>query len=195
MSTATSPLGILYTSDGACSDVNYVTPLTPNKTRLNAAIDDLEVGGSTAGQLGIAWAWHMLSPNFASVWDKEAVNQPLAYGTSELAKVAVLMTDGEFNHATCNGVPSNSWGSGTRINCNPADNPFDQAAAICTAMKAQGIVIYTVGLELNTALQGDDFLLACATSPEHAFLAADINELEEAFKDIATSISKLRLAR
>ena len=195
VSTATSPLGILYTSDGSCSDVNYVTPLTPNKTRLNAAIDDLEVGGSTAGQLGIAWAWHMLSPNFASVWDKEAVNQPLAYGTSELAKVAVLMTDGEFNHATCNGVPSNSWGSGTRINCNPADNPFDQAAAICTAMKAQGIVIYTVGLELNTALQGDDFLLACATSPEHAFLAADINELEEAFKDIATSISKLRLSR
>ncbi len=192
VSPLTSPLGILYTSNGSCSESNYVTPLTPNKDRLNAAIDALSTGGTTAGQIGIAWAWHLLSPNFATVWDKETVNQPLAYTTSELAKVAILMTDGEFNASTCRGVPIGDLASTS--GCNTS-TPFQQAEAICTAMKAQGIVIYTVGLQLNTALYSDDFLLACATSPQHAFLAADTDELEDAFKQIATSISKLRLSK
>lgn len=186
----TSPLGIYYTSDGTCDTDNYVTPLTPNKTRLNAAIDHLTTGGSTAGQLGIAWAWYALSPNFASVWDKETVNAPMAYGTPELAKVAILMTDGEFNFTTCEGRSTASAGCG-------ADSPFTQAQAICTAMKAPGsdIIIYTVGLELGTATATTDFLTNCATSPQHAFLAADTEELKLAFQKIATSISKLRLSK
>lgn len=186
----TSPLGIYYTSDGTCDTDNYVTPLTPNKTRLNAAIDHLTTGGSTAGQLGIAWAWYALSPNFASVWDKETVNAPMAYGTPELAKVAILMTDGEFNYTTCEGRSTASAG------CS-ADSPFTQAQAICTAMKAPGsdIIIYTVGLELGTATDTTTFLTNCATSPQHAFLAADTEELKVAFQKIATSISKLRLSK
>lgn len=186
----TSPLGIYYTSDGSCDTDNYVTPLTPNKTRLNAAIDHLTTGGSTAGQLGIAWAWYALSPNFASVWDKETVNAPMAYGTPELAKVAILMTDGEFNYTTCEGRSTASAG------CS-ADSPFTQAQAICTAMKAPGsdIIIYTVGLELGTATDTTTFLTNCATSPQHAFLAADTEELKVAFQKIATSISKLRLSK
>ena len=186
----TSPLGIYYTRDGSCDTDNYVTPLTPNKTRLNAAIDHLTTGGSTAGQLGIAWAWYALSPNFASVWDKETVNAPMAYGTPELAKVAILMTDGEFNYTTCEGRSTASAG------CS-ADSPFTQAQAICTAMKAPGsdIIIYTVGLELGTATDTTTFLTNCATSPQHAFLAADTEELKVAFQKIATSISKLRLSK
>ncbi len=198
---ATSPLGILYTGDGTCDVDNYVTPLTSNKTRLNASIDALSTGGSTAGQLGVAWGWYMLSPNFASIWDKEAENVPKSYTASELAKVLILMTDGEFNYATCNGVSSGTINSTI---CEPDDADdntagkhvaFKQAEATCAAMKDEDIIIYTVGLELNTALYADDFLLKCATSPEHAFLASDNTELEEAFSDIATSISKLRIAR
>jgi hypothetical protein len=52
-----------------------------------------------------------------------------------------------------------------------------------------------VGLQLNTAQYSDDFLLACATSPQHAFLAANNAELENAFKDIAISISRLRISK
>jgi len=183
-----APLGIYYTNDGNCDTDNYVTPLTPNKTRLNAAIDNLSTGGSTAGQIGIAWAWYMLSPNFASVWDKETVNAPMAYGTPELAKVAILMTDGEFNFTTCQGRSTASAGCG-------AASPFTQAQTICTAMKAENIVIYTVGLELGSATATTDFLTNCATSPQHAFLAADTAELQLAFQKIATSISKLRLSK
>jgi hypothetical protein len=194
VSPATTPLGILYSSNGACTATNYVTPMTADRTRLNTSIDDLKTGGSTAGQIGIAWAWYMLSPNFKDVWDKEAVNQPKDYTTKELVKVAVLMTDGEFNYATCKGINSTSWGGGTSL-CNPADDPFVQAEAICQAMKDQKITIYTVGLGIDTSLYADDFLLKCASKPSYAFLAADTAELKVAFKKVATSISKLRISK
>lgn len=192
---ADAPLGISYTGNGTCDTSNYVTPMTSNTTRLNASIDALVDGGSTAGQLGIAWAWYMLSPNFADVWDKEAENRPELYTAPELAKIAILMTDGEFNFATCTGVASQSWGSGTRINCDPAKSPFDRAEEICAAMKQQGITIYTVGLQLDTTQYSDDFLLKCASSSAHAFLADDVDQLKAAFSKIAISISKLRIAR
>lgn len=195
-----SPLGILYTGDGSCDTTNYVTPLTSNKTRLNASIDALKTGGSTAGQLGVGWGWYMLSPSFSSVWDKEAENVPKSYTAPELAKVLVLMTDGEFNYATCSGVASTTINSGTCTPDNAGDTTskhvaFKQAEAMCAAMKAQDIIIYTVGLQLDTSLYSDDFLLKCATSSKHAFLADNNEQLEQAFKEIAISISRLRIAR
>ncbi len=183
---STAPLGLLYSSDGTCSSTNYVTPLTADRSRLETAVNDLKTGGQTAGQIGIAWAWYMLSPNFTSVWDKETANQAKAYDTKELVKVAVLMTDGEFNYATCKGLSSGTL-------CN-ATNTYTQAQAICTAMKAQKIVIYTVGLELSDT-SATNFLTNCASSPAYAHLAADVNELKTAFRKIAASISKLRLSK
>lgn len=186
VSPATSPLGLLYSSNGSCTATNYVTPLTADRARLETSINDLKTGGSTAGQLGIAWAWYMLSPNFTSIWDKEAANQAKDYDAKELVKVAVLMTDGEFNYATCKGLSSGTLCSAT--------NTYTQAQAICTAMKAQKIVIYTVGLEL-TDNSAKTFLTNCASSPAYAHLAADTDELKTAFRKIAASISKLRLSR
>lgn len=187
VSPSTAPLGTLYASGGTCSTANYVTPLTPNRARLTASIDALTTGGSTAGQMGIAWAWYMLSPNFTNVWDQEEVNKAKDYDTKELVKVAVLMTDGEFNYSTCDGVSSGTL-------CNPSSDTYAQAQAICTAMKAQKIVIYTVGLEL-TQSSATNFLTNCASSPAYAHLAADVDELKVAFRKISASISKLRLAR
>jgi Flp pilus assembly protein TadG len=186
VSPATSPLGMYYSSNGTCASSNYVTPLTADRARLTASIDALQTGGSTAGQIGIAWAWYMLSPNFNGVFDKEVANAAKTYDTKELVKVAVLMTDGEFNYSTCKGLSSGTLCSAT--------NTYTQAQAICTAMKAQKIVIYTVGLEL-TDTNATDFLTNCASSPAYAHLAADVDELKVAFRKISASISKLRLSK
>ncbi len=193
-SPSTAGIGISYTSNGACTTTNYVTPLTSNKTRLNAAIDDLSTGGNTAGQLGAAWSWYMISPNFADIWDKEVENKPLNYDHEDLIKVAVLMTDGEFNSATCYGVVTGSAGSTWNAQCDGKD-AFAQAEAICTNMKAQGVTVYTVGLAINTALYADDFLINCASNPQYAHLASDEEALKSAFKKIAQSISRLRLSK
>jgi Flp pilus assembly protein TadG len=192
---ADSPLGINYTNDGVCDadTANYVTPLTSNRTRLTDAITALKTGGSTAGQLGVGWGWYLLSENFDTVWAKEEENKPKPYDSKELVKVMVLMTDGEFNFMTCNGVSSSSI-----QNCSQNGTPkvpFKRAEDLCDAAKAKKIIIYTVGMQLDTSLYSDEFLTYCATSPEHAFLANSNTELEEAFKKIAKEISKLRIAR
>jgi Flp pilus assembly protein TadG len=193
---STSGLGILYTSDGTCDTDNYVTPMTSNKDRLNTAIDDLTTGGSTAGQLGIGWAWYMISPNFASVWDDEDENEALDYDSDDLVKVAVLMTDGEFNYSSCMGISDSTLSFAFRsANCDTSRDPFEQAEEICDNMKDAGITIYTVGLAINTSLYADDFLLACASEPAYAHLAADEAALEVAFKKIAQSISRLRVSK
>ena len=63
---------------------------------------------------------------------------------------------------------------------------------LCTRVKEQGVVIYTVAFEAPSV--GRTLLRNCASSANHAF---DVNGLEirSAFASIATSIRKLRLTQ
>src|SRR5690606_35259560 len=158
----------------------------------------LQVSGSTAGQIGIAWGWYMLAPNFASLWPSD--NRPVDYRTPETMKIAVIMTDGEFNTAHCNGVVAreSGWDAGMRrhvvpdserINC-PADNgdPFQQASRLCDAMKAQGITVYTVAFDVPPNSQAASFMQSCASGSSNAYLASSGAQLQQAFADIGASI-------
>ena len=46
------------------TEVNSIQPLSNDTTMLKRRIDKLDTGGSTAGHLGTAWAWYLLSPNW-----------------------------------------------------------------------------------------------------------------------------------
>jgi hypothetical protein len=198
-------LGRDYAGSGSlvtCNSGNYVTPLSSNKTKLRDAIDDMVVTGSTAGQIGAGWAWYMLSPNWSGVFTG-ADFEPAPKSHPLLNRIAVLMTDGEFNTAHCNGVTTETYAYSSVANsdridssvCTAADTPFNQAQAICSAMKADDIVVYTIGFEVGTAPGADDFLEQCATDPEHYYPADDAAELQSAFQEIAKEISKLRLTK
>ena len=60
-----APLGTHYPPDGTYNPcpTAEIMPLTSNKTALTNAINALTHGGSTAGQIGTAWGWYMVSPN------------------------------------------------------------------------------------------------------------------------------------
>lgn len=211
-SPSTAPLGRDYAGAGSlvgCQTANNLIPLTSNKTLVKDAIDDMTVYGSTAGQIGAAWAWYLLSPNWNGVFTG-ADHEPSPYPTKQLAKVAVLMTDGEFNTAHCNGVTTETYAYSSVSNSDKIDSsvctaanpafgqptaPFNQAMAICAGMKARGIIIYTVGFEVGGEAGAADFLNACATDASHAYLADDSAALSAAFKSIAKQISKLRISR
>lgn len=186
-------------SSGNTCPTSQIVPLTSDKSTLTTQINALPAAGSTAGQIGISWGWYMLSPNFASLFP--SANQPASYEAPHLAKVAVLMTDGEFNTPYCNGVIAANAGSGSgsssdHINCNATNgNPYTQAANLCTGMKAAGIIVYTVGFDISSSTDVTNLLNGCATSPQHAYLAADGSQLKEAFKDIASSIAQLRISK
>lgn len=191
-------MGINYPTSGNPCGSAEIMPLTSNRTTLNARIASLtSPAGTTAGQIGFAWGWYMLSPNFGYLWSGEG--RPAAYDAESTLKVAILMTDGEFNTHYCNGVIArNASGVGTadRINCDaPNGNGFAQAEAVCDAMKAQGIVVYTVGFDLGGVAGAADVLEACASSPSHFFNADDGTQLRQAFQQIGRAIQQLRVTR
>jgi hypothetical protein len=195
-----TPFGMNYSvgSDNPCASPNPIMPLTTDTNALNTRIGSLSAAGSTAGHIGFAWGWYLLSPNFSYLWP--AANQPAAYGAPSTLKIAVLMTDGAFNTSYCNGVISQTSGSGSgstgnHINCNSAngDSPT-QALAVCNAMKAQGVVVYTVGFDLQGDQNAISLLTNCATNAQHFYDAATGADLQAAFQDIANQITQLRIS-
>jgi Flp pilus assembly protein TadG len=196
-SASTAPLGHVYLESGASCGLQPLTPLTADSETLEDAIDALNPTGPTAGHIGIGWGWYLVSPNFSGMFTGEAA--PAAYTDDEVIKAVVVMTDGEFNMEYCSGVLSQSSSNGSssdKINCNaPNGSSFTQAAQLCTAMKAAGIKVYTVGFQLGGQVSAANFMANCATDASHAYTADDGDELKEAFKKIAQDIRRLRISR
>jgi hypothetical protein len=80
----------------------------------------MQAGGMTAGHLGIAWAWYLLSPEWDRVWPSDSA--PRAYNDPDHMRVAIIMSDGEFNTS----YESANGGSEA------------QARELCDNMKAKG---------------------------------------------------------
>jgi len=181
------------TKKGVCTVQSTVQPLTSDKTTLLNEINSLVAGGETAGHLGTAWAWYTLSPNWNSLWPS---NGAAPYGSANLQKIAILMTDGDYNIQYSSkgiGVDSNYTGS-----CPDAANGCSGAQALsqCAAMKAAGITIYTVGFTIpSTDTTAINLLTQCASDPSMFYSAADGTQLEQAFRDIAIKLSSLYLSK
>ncbi|HXE67873.1 MAG TPA: pilus assembly protein TadG-related protein [Hyphomicrobiaceae bacterium] len=165
----------------SCSPTAKIVPLSKNRTALKEAIDAFGTGGTTAGQLGTAFAWYMLSPNWANIWPADS--KPAAYGTAKLRKIAVLMTDGVYNT-----LQAHSYGD----NSSQADTAQSQAVELCSKMKDKSIEIYTVGFKLDND-KARTMLSKCATSSDHNYSADNGDQLKQAFRDIALKIAFLRL--
>jgi len=196
-SPATSPVGRVYLSDSAGCPSATIMPLSSSKTDLKESINDYEAGGTTAGQIGTAWGWYMIDPNFGAAFP--TASQPAAYTKPDLLKVAIIMTDGEFNTEYCNGVLAKDAQSSSyseRINCNATNGDGTvQAQAQCTAMKAAGVTVYTVGFDLDGNATAENFIKTCATSSSHVYLPSGGGALKDAFAAIGKDIMKLRLSK
>ncbi|GIK50092.1 MAG: hypothetical protein KJZ75_01365 [Hyphomonadaceae bacterium] len=195
VSPMTAPVGIHYPGGSDPCDSVEVMPLTSDRTALNARIATLNADGYTAGQIGIGWGWYMLSPTFGQIFPVD--NRPADYDPDKVLKVAVLMTDGEFNTEYCNGVvarDASSVSSNNRISCNASNGDgFTQARAMCDAMKAQGIVIYSVGFGLSAGSEARSVMEYCASGASRFKDASSGDELRQAFQQIARAIQELRL--
>jgi Flp pilus assembly protein TadG len=178
-------------SSGKCglAAADELVPLTNNKTTLTNKITNLVLSGSTAGQVGTAWAWYTLSPNWNTLWS--ASSAASSY-TSGVRKIAILMTDGEYNtEYDSHGVQTGAAGAGAAVNADSTT----QARAVCAGMKTAGITVYTVGFDLGNNQTAIDTLSQCATDPNKAYTATNGAQLQQAFRDIALKISQLYLTQ
>lgn len=197
---STALVGRVYPPSSSACPSAAIMPMTTDRTALNNRINSLSANGSTAGHIGLAWGWYLVSPNWGYLYS--SASRGAAYGAPETVKIVVLMTDGAFNTGYCNGVVSSdsasaAGGSSNRINCNATNGaPFSQAAQMCARMKQEGIIIYTVGFGLASETQeARDFMRNCATSADYAYMAENNADLITAFRAIAASITQLRITR
>lgn len=164
-------------------DTTEFMPLTSNVEDL---IDRIELmtaptGAGTAGHMGIAWGWYTISPNWSDVWPEESA--PLEYGNPDHLKVMVIMTDGTFNYWNWL-IPG---GSGAAVS-----GP-DQARNLCAAMKAEGIIIFTIAFDATPEAEG--LMRECATTEDaHYFEADDTDALQDAFLSIGRRFKGTALA-
>jgi len=179
--------------DRASCSSSKVRPLTSNGTALKNQITGFSASGYTAGHLGIAWSYYMLSDKWRALWPTGS--KPDDYD-SKTRKVAILMTDGEFN-TYFQGVPNGQETFGVRQTESNTD-----AEELCTDMKkpkgtGEGITVYAIAFDAPPSAK--QTLQKCA-SPDtatvtHFYDAANEAELRQAFLEIANSIKALRLTR
>jgi Flp pilus assembly protein TadG len=172
-----------------------VQPLTSDTTVLSNKIKNLTAVGGTAGHLGTTWAWFTLSPNWNTVWSGDGAALEYAPGSDKIKKVAILMTDGDYNtQYDANGVQANY---GSTSSCPQAANgcSSSQAASLCTAMKAKGIEVWTVGFDVGKTSLAATTLKNCATDETKYYNAADGDDLENAFTDIAVKLTTVYLSK
>ncbi|MEO1552529.1 MAG: TadE/TadG family type IV pilus assembly protein [Pseudomonadota bacterium] len=149
--------------------------LTNNRTTLGNYITSLNAGGYTAGHLGVAWTWYLIAEDWNTVFDGDAA--PLDYSEPDSAKVVILMTDGAFN---------------TEVFPEQGDSAT-QARALCDNMKLKDIKVYSVAL--NAPVAGQEVLSYCASGTDFYFQPETGAELTDAYKQIAASISDLRISK
>lgn len=149
--------------------------LTNNRSVLDTYVSTLRAGGYTAGHLGVAWSWYLISDRWGSVFDNSA--EPAAFTDPDIKKAVILMTDGAFNVVGHSG---------------PGDSAT-QARALCNGMKAKGVLVYAVAFK--APLAGQNVLNDCATSDDTYFNATNRQELKNAYQQIAVELSELRLSR
>lgn len=168
-----------------------VLPLTLDQDTVTARINGLATGGGTAGHVGTAWAYYMLSPSWGNIVGNAA--RPADFGTEGLKKIAILMTDGEYNlERDSQGVTVGDNGAGSSAN---GKTSAQQAVEICTQMKNDGIEVYTVGFDLGGNTTAINTLSACASNASHAYLADSGEQLKQAFRDIAIKLTDLYVSK
>lgn len=164
-----------------------IVPLT-GKSRINDlkdAVNSYNPMGWTAGHIGTAWGWYLISPSWASLLP--SASAPAAYNPSKTIKSVLIMTDGMFNTSYINGTAQS----------DPAmtAESYQQFADLCTAMKAKGVVVYTVGFEIPAGGVEEQALSACASGSANFFLATNGQQLADAFKKVANQLTALRVTR
>ncbi len=168
------------------------------RNSFKAQIQAMAVGGGTAGHIGAAWGYYMLSPTWSSAVFQNGGGRNYA---PNVRKIVVLLTDGIFNTAFNNGGGNYVDNGNPDPALNPAIDPqvpgtaANQALRICDAIKTataadSAITIYSVGF--TTPPSAEAILRSCA-SPGNFYSADDSAALSATFRSISSALTNLRV--
>ncbi len=178
-----------------------LTPLTTNRTLIKNEINALVAAGNTNTTEGLMWAWRVVSSG-----------APFTQGASDsdatVTKIIILLSDGNnFINARADDLGSDFSAYGYVANNRlpgaaagqtqaEIETALDARTALaCENIKAEGIDLYTIRLDLAGDARSEALLSACASGPRHYLDVPDSTQLDAAFRRIASEIIQLHLAK
>ncbi len=155
--------------DQEAGNQQVATFYNKHKTPMLTQINGLVAEGCTRINTGLGWGYRALSPEWDNLLGPAGFNLPNQYNETRLGFL-ILMTDGA-NTVYAGQDPTTSHDDVSTL-------------AMCTAAKARGITVITVGLgAANQAL-----LTSCASRPELAFYTNVSSGLRPIFENLAIMI-------
>jgi Flp pilus assembly protein TadG len=194
---------------GGSAGTNYncpasaIQPLTNAKSTITSAIGSMDASGNTVIPEGIAWGWRVLSPG-------PPFTDGAPYSDPDTLKFLILLTDGEnnvgggtnnHNKSVFSAFGFAASGHLGKTDGSQAREVLDsKTAAVCTNVKAQGIYVYTIALQVSdfaTRKMLEDCATPAADCPgkQCYYNSPTASDLETAFTNIALGINKLRVAQ
>lgn len=173
---------------------NELMGLSMDKTALTNRIDTLSLSDGTATDIGVGWGLATLDPKWRREIDgvDNSLPRNLTTGTR---KIMVVMADGgvtgqRFPRASELGGPPPYKAKNAVTTTKDAEGFY---VDVCELGRTKGVEVYTVGF-LITKADKLAKLHECGSTAGHNFEAGQ-GQLSEAFRNIAASITGLRLSR
>ncbi len=184
-----------------------IIPLQPSKTVMTGllgSILDTDPDGNTNAVQGLYWAWEVMMPG--APFNEAVVTTPFPR-----IRAIILLTDGAQvggNGDAYKGRFGQGEGAGTNTNAvhgqinvggtNVQNNLNSRFLKLAENIKSEGIRLYTIGFDLASNPVALNLLDVAASDPddtgEYFFNAPTTQDLEDAFKQIAASLTNLRLS-
>lgn len=192
---------------------NEVTPFTNVKSVAQDAVDELTYWrrGGTMSSQGLIWGWRMISPKWRGLWNHGDPSLPLDYGAPLMSKAVIVMTDGVnevfsphssppggSDYTSFRRIAEERMGSGINTKSEGIAAVNAKFSSICSAMKGEGILIYTVTFRLGTSTAHNNartLFRNCATHPDFYFDSPDGATLRQAFRTIGDSLANLMISK
>jgi hypothetical protein len=174
--------------------------------------------GGTTSNLGMVWGWRTLSPRWVGLWDGPTPEtMPLGYDEPLMDKAVILLTDGdnqfydwprryEYEDGELRSVSGGNGPGGSDYTAygRLSDLGYPSLGAgkteldtrlsrMCTAMKAEGVIVYTITFGSSPGTATQTLYRNCATEPANYFHAPDGATLTSAFRSIGQRLSNLRV--
>lgn len=175
-----------------------VVPLTDDFDKLRKAASGMTEwnGSGTNVSEGLSWGMRVLSPS-------PPYTGGAPWKTPGVSKIVLLLTDGENvvygaseQAATKSDYTSYGYLAGGRFGSDnqttAARNVDGWTKSVCTQLKNEGVQIYTMVLQSDTAANRALYS-ACASDPSGYYAVNDPNKLPNVFLEIANKFSKLQL--
>jgi Flp pilus assembly protein TadG len=142
-------------------------------TALNNVVDSMTANGNTNQAIGLALGWQSLSQG-------APFSAPPLDPNYQYRQIIILLTDGMNTQ--------DRW----YTNQTSIDN---RQQITCNNVKAAGITVYTVQVNINNADPYSNLLKTCASDSNKFFMLTSADQIVTTFGTIGTSLAQLHLSK